>query len=116
MANIYDLVNKNFGQYGSVFTSVADAPITPPTNRVFIAVTILATTTFDTNGGLEASYEGSERKFPTTLNASGAAVYTQAGGGDAIDVNDEFPAGITIFGRWSSINLTTGMVIAYIGD
>ena len=115
MANIDDLVNKNFGQYGSVFTSV-DGAITPPANRVFIAITILATTTFDTNGGLIAEYDGSERKYPTTLDGSGAAVYTQAGGGDVIDVSDEFPAGVTIFGRWSSINLTGGMVIAYIGD
>lgn len=115
MANIDDLVNKNFGQYGSVFTSV-DGAITPPTNKVFIAITILATTTFDTNGGLIADYDGSDRKYPTTKDASGADVYTQAGGGDAIDVNDEFPAGITIFGRWSSINVGAGMVIAYIGD
>jgi hypothetical protein len=115
MANIDDLVNKNFGQYGSVFTSV-DGAITPPTHKVFIAITILGTTTFDTNGGLEAEYDGSERKYPTTLDATGAVVYTQAGGGDAIDVNDEFPAGVTIFGRWTSINVNSGMVIAYIGD
>lgn len=116
MANIDDLVNKNFGQYGSVFTSAVDAAITPPTNKVFIAITILATTTFDTNGGLIAEYNGSERKYPTTLDATGAAVYAQAGGGDAIVITDDFPAGVTIFGRWTSINLASGMVIAYIGD
>mgnify|MGYP003656198066 CR=1 FL=1 len=115
MANIDDLVNKNFGQYGSVFTSV-DGAITPPTNKVFIAITILGTTTFDTDGGLVAEYDGSERKYPTTLDAGGNPVYAQAGGGDAVDVNDEFPAGITIFGRWSSINVGSGMIIAYIGD
>lgn len=115
MANIDDLVNKNFGQYGSVFTSV-DGAITPPTNKVFIAITILATTTFDTNGGLIADYDGSDRKYATTLDGSGSAVYTQAGGGDAIDDNDEFVAGVTIFGRWTSININAGMIMAYIGD
>ena len=115
MANIDDLVNKNFGQYGSIFTSV-DGAITPPTNKVFIAVTFLASTTLDTNGGLVAEYDGSERKFPTTLDPSGNDVYAQAGGGDAIDVNDTMPAGVTIFGRWTSINIGAGMILAYIGD
>jgi hypothetical protein len=115
MANVDDLVNKGFGQYGSVFTSVSGA-ITPPTNKVFIAITFLADTTLDTAGGLIAEYDGSDRKYPTTLDGSSAAVYTQAGGGDAVDVNDTFPKGITIFGRWTEIDIDSGMVIAYIGD
>ena len=115
MANIDDLYKKSFGQLGSVFTSV-DGAITPPTNRVFIAITFLADTTLDTNGGLIASTDRDDLKFPTTLDGSGSAVYTQSGGGDAIDVNDTFPAGVTIFGRWTEIDLDSGMVMAYIGE
>tara|TARA_R110002167_G_scaffold57725_1_gene163330 strand:+ start:343 stop:687 length:345 start_codon:yes stop_codon:yes gene_type:complete len=113
MANVDDLSNKGFGQYGSIFTSVSGA-ITPPTNKVFIAITFLTDTTLDTAGGLIAEYDGSERKYPTTLDGSSAAVYTQAGGGDAIDVNDTFPKGITIFGRWTEIDIAAGSIIAYI--
>jgi len=115
MANIDDLYKKSFGQLGSVFTSV-DGAITPPTNKVFIAITFLTDTTLDTNGGLIASTDRGDLKFPTTLDGSGSAVYTQAGGGDAIDVNDTFPAGVTIFGRWTEIDLASGMVMAYIGE
>jgi len=115
MANIDDLYKKSFGQLGSVFTSV-DGAITPPTNKVFIAITFLADTTLDSSGGLIAATDSGDLKFPTTLDGSGATVYTQAGGGDAIDVNDTFPAGVTIFGRWTSINVGAGMVIAYVGD
>jgi len=115
MANIDDLYKKSFGQLGSVFTSV-DGAITPPTNKVFIAITFLADTTLDTNGGLIAATDSGDLKFPTTLDDAGAVVYAQVGGGDAIDVNDTFPAGVTIFGRWTSINVGAGMVIAYVGD
>ena len=116
MANIDDLYKKSFGQLGSVFTSV-DGAITPPTGKVFIAITFLADTTLDTNGGLIAATDRGVAKFVTTLDGSGGAVYTQAGGGDAVDVNDTFPKGVTIFGRWTSINIgTPGMIIAYIGD
>ena len=71
-------------------------------------------TTLDTAGGLIAEYDGSGRKYPTTLNGSSAAVYTQAGGGDAVDVNDTFPKGITIFGRWTEIDIAAGSIIAYV--
>ena len=38
MANVDDLVKKSYGQLGSVFAD-ADGAITPPTGKVFIAVT-----------------------------------------------------------------------------
>ena len=51
MANIDTLYKAQFGQYGSVFTSVSGA-LTPPENRVFVAIQIIADVTFETNGGL----------------------------------------------------------------
>ena len=119
MANVNDLYQMNFGQQGSVFTSV-DGAITPPTNKVFIAITILAPTTFDTgSGGLVADTSHSNLEFVGTAAAAhdaGAATTISGTGGDAIDVNDSFPAGVTIFGRWTSINIGAGMIMAYIGD
>ena len=69
MANIDDLYKKSFGQLGSVFTSV-DGAITPPTGKVFIAITFLADTTLDTNGGLIAATDRGVAKFVTTLDIS----------------------------------------------
>jgi len=118
MANVDDLVRKGFGQMGSVFTSVSGA-ITPPSNKVFIAITFLAETTLDSSSGLVADTNHYTTEFPGTNVAAhdaGAATDVSGTGGNAIDVNDIFPAGITIYGRWTEIDITEGMVIAYIGE
>ena len=118
MANVDDLVRKGFGQMGSVFTSV-DGAITPPTNKVFIAITFLADTTLDSSGGLVADTNYRSCEFVGTQAAAhdaSSATITSGTGGDQIDVNDTFPKGVTIFGRWTSINVGGGMIMAYIGD
>jgi hypothetical protein len=119
MANIDDLYKKSFGQLGSVFTSV-DGAITPPTGKVFVAITFLADTTLDSSGGLVADTNyGTAEYVGTNAAAHDASTATRISGtgGDQVDVNDTFPAGVTIFGRWTSVNIgTPGMLIAYIGD
>ena len=135
MANIDDLYSKSFGQLGSVYVSSGGA-ITPPTNKVFIAFTVLETnTTFANHGGLVADTNEGEMQYATTENNSGGDVYsgganggshsiavgseTQVfgGGGEELVVGQTFPAGVTIFGRYKRIELgSTGAVIAYIGD
>ena len=118
MANVDDLVRKGFGQMGSVFTSI-DGAITPPTNKVFIAITFLADTTLDSSGGLVADTNYRSCEFVGTQAAAhdaSSATITSGTGGDQIDVNDTFPKGVTIFGRWTEIDVGAGMIIAYIGD
>ena len=120
MANVDDLVKKSFGQMGSVFTSVAGA-ITPPTNKVFIAITFLTDTTLDSSGGLVADTNYRSCEFVGTEAAAhdlgaGNETITSGSGGDQIDVNDTFPKGCTIFGRWTEIDIDAGMIIAYIGE
>ena len=120
MANVDDLVKKSFGQMGSVFTSVAGA-ITPPTNKVFIAITFLTDTTLDSDGGLVADTNYRSCEFVGTQAAAhdlgaGNETITSGSGGDQIDVNDTFPKGCTIFGRWTEIDIDAGMIIAYIGE
>ena len=135
MANIDDLYSKSFGQLGSVYVTGSSGVITPPTNKVFIAFTVLETaTTFNSHGGLIADTNKGEMQYVTTENTSGADVYsgganggshsiavgseTQVfgGGGEELVVGQTFPAGVTIFGRYKRIALTNGAVIAYIGD
>ena len=51
MANIDDLYSKSFGQLGSVYVT-SGGVITPPTNKVFIAFTVLeSNTTFPNHAG-----------------------------------------------------------------
>tara|TARA_R100000963_G_C4554472_1_gene45996 strand:+ start:77 stop:460 length:384 start_codon:yes stop_codon:yes gene_type:complete len=106
-----------FGQSGSVFIDTGSAPSSPPTGSVFIAITFVDDTTFDSSGGLIA--EDSAKYVSTEAsshdNADGSESTTEGSGGLQIDVSNTFPAGLTIFGRWSEIQLDSGMVIAYIG-
>ena len=115
-------VAYNFGQLGSVFND-GTAAIKPPTNKVFVAITFVEATTFDTSSGLVADNDsvGAGLEYVGTdtaaHNASGGSETTSTGsGGVVVDVSNSFPAGLTIFGRWTEIDIDSGMIIAYIGD
>ena len=122
-------VAYNFGQLGSVYTDAGSDAIKPPTNKVFVAITILTeNTTFDASGVLVA-----EQRVNSTISGSvtnniyigteaaahdltgGAETVDEGSGGKVVDSVD-FPAGITIFGRWTEIEIDDGAIIAYIGD
>ena len=106
-----------FGQAGSVFLDASGAS-SPPTGSVFVAITFLDDTIFDTGaGGLVAE---DSAKFANTVaaahdNADGSETALEGSGGVVIDASNTFPAGITIYGRWSEIDIVSGMLIAYIG-
>jgi len=117
-----------FGQLGSVFTDSADSPITPPTGKVFVAITFLADTlleiTSGTGEGLTADTTGTANlglEYVGTAVAAhnltvGSETAISGGGGLIMDNANTFPKGITIYGRWTQIDPATGTVIAYIGD
>ena len=42
-------------------------------------------------------------------------VYTNAGCGDQLQNGTVFPAGITIYGRWTNVDLASGVVVLYLG-
>ena len=118
MANTDTLYKQQFGQQGSIFTDVSGA-IKPPSNKVFIAIQMVADSTFDTSEGLVSDTSNDAFGFVGT-NASIHDHSTQSvakgTGGDAVEVSNTFPAGLTIFGRWTEIDLDTGAIIAYIGN
>ena len=95
-----------FGAQGSTYTASSSAAITPPTNNVYVAVYMLTDTTFDNTTGLTAE--------SATGSINSAGIGAGAGGQNVNSV--VFPAGTIIYGRWTSINLTSGSVIAYIGN
>ena len=120
-------VAYGFGQLGSVYTTASSEEINPPTNKVFVAITMLSDTVFDDDGGLIADIplSGSDQYIGTDqpahdLAAAGETTDEGTGGliiggtteADAVT----FPKGVTIYGRWTEIDVYSGAVIAYIGD
>ena len=103
-----------FGQMGSIFvtgtTAVTSNGVTGMHNKIFMAITFLEDTVFASgSGGLVAE---TEQLFP---DDAGTGTDIDADGGDDTD-SETFPKGVTIYGRWTSILLDSGKVIAYIGE
>ena len=85
--------NVALGQAGAKFISD-----TAEHSGTFVAITMLEDTVF-------------EKLRPTdTTNGYGVGSYN----GNTM-ASETIPQGVTIYGRWSSIDLTSGLVIAYIG-
>ena len=121
-------VAYHFGQMGSMFSD-STTPLKAPLNKVIIAITMLADTTFADHGGLQAEQDSANGlEYISTQDASGvsqtahdiahgsAATAVSGAGGLIIEVANVFPKGITIYGRWTQIDPASGTVIAYIGD
>ena len=119
-----------FGQLGSAYTTASSDAITPPTNKVFVAITMLADTVFDSDGGLvaerivvsgaaatDASSQTGDIYISTEQPANDLATATtdEGTGGKVVD-SVTFPKGVTIYGRWTEIDVNSGSVVAYIGD
>ena len=114
--SVQESQNAGLGQAGSVFIDASGA-VSPPTGKAFIAITFLADTVFDASGGLVAENQNNYANTEAAAHneADGFETTTQGSGGLQIDASNTFPAGITIFGRYTEIDITSGMIIAYIG-
>tara|TARA_R100001509_G_C4870991_1_gene216694 strand:- start:1576 stop:1980 length:405 start_codon:yes stop_codon:yes gene_type:complete len=127
-------VSYHFGQLGSVYTTASSNAIKPPTGKVFVAITMLDDTIFEDTGGLVAEtrvnntitssvtnniYAGTEAAAHS-LSASSETVDEGSGGlivgGDTEADAVTFPVGVTIYGRYTEIDVYSGAVIAYIGE
>ncbi len=113
-----------FGQLGSMYTTNGQNAISPPTGKVFVAITMLADTVFDSSAGLVADttntaiagleYIGTEVAAHNLSDGSETAI----SGSEGLVVDSvTFPKGVTIYGRWTEIDVASGGgVIAYIGE
>ena len=115
-------VSYGFGQMGSVFNNTASA-ITPPSGKVFVAITFLTDTTLNTTDGLIADNDaGNGLEYAGTGTAAhdlsvGSESVVSGGGGKAVVTATTFPKGVTIYGRYTKITtITSGQLIAYIGN
>ncbi len=118
---------NELGVMGSVFADSANGRITPPTGKVFIAITFINDTVLETlgtnAGGLtgdtsDADYEHIGTDVAAHNLSVGSETATSGGGGVIVDASNSFKAGTTIYGRWTSVEVAnggTGVLIAYIG-
>ena len=95
-----------FGQFGSMYTDSTSVAITPPSGRVFAAITMLEEVTFDSSQGWVS--KDSTMFFNTESTGPGT-------GGVELASTQVFPRGVTIYGKWEKINLTSGSIVAYLG-
>jgi hypothetical protein len=106
------------GQDGAVYTTASSDAIKPPTGKAWVAIQMIEDSTFDSSGGLVAV---TATKWFNTADAAGdlgagSESTAEGSGGKQIDNSVTFPQGMTIFGRWSEIDVNSGSIIAYIGD
>ena len=110
-----------FGQGGSIFVTTA-ATVKPPLNHVIVAITILDPATAFTSLIAEepSRFINTETLTPAHYNTEGEgeaeiSVETSESGTGGTVVSGTFPEGLTIYGRWTEIDLADGSCIAYIG-
>ena len=118
-----DPTDYAFGQLGSIHAAGTEAitiiggddtDATPAGNtnritKVFVAITFLEDTVFDS--GADGLVPQESENFPSS---DGNSTDIDADGGDVVD-SETFPKGVTIYGRWTGFKLASGRVIAYVG-
>ena len=97
--------NIQLGQAGAVFVKLGNN--TTVGGQVFVAITFLEASVFESGStGLvaEVAYQYPSSTAGSTLIVSGS---------EEVD-SYSFPAGVTIYGRWTAFELNSGAAIAYI--
>ena len=90
---------------GSAYSTASSAAITPTSGNVWIAITMLTDTVFDSGSGLVAE------SATTYVNTEGIG----AGAAGLVVDSVTFPKGVTIYGRWTEIDVASGTIVAYQG-
>ena len=94
------------GQHGSV---IASTDAVTAVNGAFVAIQFIEDSVFESGAtGLVAE---TTQLFP---DDAGTSTSVSASGGVTSD-DITFPAGMTIYGRWSAFELASGKAIAYLG-
>ena len=117
-------VSYGFGQLGNVYTTADSDAIKPPTGKVFVAVQMLEDTVFDESGGLIAEPRINATVTNNVYIGTDAAAHDLAAGSETVDEGSggkvvdsvTFPKGLTIYGRFTEIDVNSGSVVAYIGE
>ena len=111
---VQEAQNSSMGQVGSVYTAASSDAIKPPTGAIFVAITMVTDCTFDSSAGLVAEDAQKYINTETAAHDLASAGGSLGEGGQVVD-SVIFPAGLTIYGRWTEIDVDTGSCVAYIG-
>ena len=119
--SLHDLASGAFGQNGSVFINSTNIVKPNDPDQYFHAITFVSNTTFDNSAdGLIsnnnqiytiASTLASGEKKNMSFNSTDGG---ELGTGGSPTGTFEFPAGVTVYGRWSQIKLQSGQCVAYL--
>ena len=116
-------VAYNFGQLGSAFMGTDhNTALTPPDGMVITAITMVGVDIVFDELKVDTSKNSLVYSGTETNNTYFGMVNANTGGNGEAVVNDGtpvFPAGLTIYGRWTEISLQAqdldGGIIAYFG-
>jgi hypothetical protein len=97
----------SFGQHGSMHVDATDTDCTPPSGMVFVAITSLD----DATEFNDLIAEDNTKYYGTTGTDNGHS----GGIGDLVTASHTWPKGITIYGRWTTIDIDAGRIVAYFG-
>ena len=104
----YDDKNKpTLGQQGAFLATTGNSPLL--SGQVVVAITFITASVFESGStGLvpETTY-----RFPSS-NEGASLIVSSSVEADGIT----FPAGMTIYGRWTAFELASGSCIAYIDE
>jgi len=92
--------NEDLGKYGVAFTDTADL-FTPPSGMVIIALQFLDAGAVHTLTAADTD-SGTRRYMNTANSAHAAATNLEGTNGKTLAAANAFPAGMTIYGRWTS--------------
>ena len=108
---VQEAQNATMGQLGAIYEAGTHA-IDAPSNVVFVAIQFVTDTVFDSSN-TEGLVAEDNNKWPNS--EKGANDWDNTGGNGDTTNSDTFPAGMTIYGRWTAFKLASGSVIAYVG-
>ena len=118
--SLHDLTDGAFGQNGSVLIN-GSATVTPETGKHFHAITFITNTVFANNANGLVSNKLDHATMATTISAKvdvdmsfNSVNGGQLGTGGSATGTITFPAGITIYGKWSQVKLASGVAVAYL--
>jgi hypothetical protein len=116
----HDLAAGAFGQNGSILIN-GSATVTPEAGKHFHAITFITNTVFANNadGLVSNSTEHGTHATTTSGKSDVDMSFNSVNGGElgtggSATGTITFPAGITIYGKWSQVKLASGVAVAYL--
>ncbi len=119
--SLHDLASGAFGQNGSVFINSQNTVKPNDIDQYFHAITFVTNTQFQANAdGLVSNVSERATRTTTTSALTDVSMSFNSTNGGELGTGGSptgtivFPAGLTIYGRWSQIKLQSGQCVAYL--